>query len=127
MCTRLFLVCRPGARRLYGDGENMNNIASYTGAIQEEAALEEDEEEKLKHLEQRWLPGWLVNGCPRKLCSENNLAGKQTIDAAFSPSFSYSPSSNEQLRTIAGGCSPLRAAGDPLSRHAASGRTLTSV
>lgn len=121
MCTRLFLLCRPGAKRLYGDGENMNNIASYTGAMQEKAALE-DEGEKLKAVGAA-LAGWLVNGCPSKLGSENNLAGKQTIDAAFPPS----SSSNEQLRTIAGGCSPLRAAGDPLSRHAASGRAFTSV
>lgn len=47
----------------------MNNIASYTGAMQEEAALEEDAGEKLNAVG----PGWLVNGCPRKLRFENNL------------------------------------------------------
>lgn len=78
--------------------------------MREKAALEEDEGEKLKAV--GWLAGCLVNGCPRKLRSENNLAGKQTIDAAF-----FLPS-NEQLRTIGGGCALLRAAGDPLSRHA---------
>lgn len=44
--------------------------------------MEEDEGEKIKG---SWLAGCLVNGCPRKLRTENNLAGKQTIDAAFFP------------------------------------------
>lgn len=131
MCTRVFLLCRPGAKRLHGDGENMNNIAGCTGAMQGEAALEEDEGEKLKAVGAAlagwltgWLTGWLMDvlaSCaPKTIWPEN----KRSTQLFF---LSSSSSSNEQLRTIASGCSPLRAAGDPLSRHAASGRALTSV
>lgn len=113
----------------------MNNTARYTGAMQEEAALEEDDEgEKLKAVggaQAGWLAGWLVNGCPRTLRSENNLAGKQTIDAAFFFPFSFFlPLRHPQMNNCERSPAVVRrsgAAGDPLSRDAASGRALTSV